>query len=110
MIQRFSSGLLKISILRIRHAQMKYLEVCFCKLHLYKIMIRDIFFLYLLPASNGEVRMFSSSLELATKETITNATEWMNTNIVADGGTNLLLPLKQAIEMVGKTSGASSSS
>ncbi|KVI08674.1 hypothetical protein Ccrd_012946 [Cynara cardunculus var. scolymus] len=54
--------------------------------------------------------MFSSSLELATKETITNATEWMNTNIVADGGTNLLLPLKQAIEMVGKTSGASSSS
>ncbi|XP_024973270.1 von Willebrand factor A domain-containing protein DDB_G0292028-like [Cynara cardunculus var. scolymus] len=54
-------------------------------------------------ASNGEVRSFSSSLELATEETIMNATEWLNTNIVADGGTNLLLPLKQAIQMVGKT-------
>ncbi|KAI3684147.1 hypothetical protein L6452_33366 [Arctium lappa] len=54
-------------------------------------------------ASNGDVRWFSSSLELATEETITNATEWMNTNLVADGGTNLMLPLKQAIELVGKT-------
>ena len=48
-------------------------------------------------ASNGEVRSFSSLIELATEETISNATEWMNTNLVADGGTNLMLPLKQVI-------------
>ncbi|KAK1436917.1 hypothetical protein QVD17_02701 [Tagetes erecta] len=55
-------------------------------------------------ASNGEVISFASSLEFATEETVTNATEWMNTHLIARGGTNLLLPLKQAIDMVGKTS------
>ncbi|XP_071685578.1 uncharacterized protein [Rutidosis leptorrhynchoides] len=55
-------------------------------------------------ASNGQVKSFSTSLVMATKETITNATEWMNTNLIADGATNLLLPLEQAIDMVGKTS------
>ncbi|KAJ0759569.1 putative von Willebrand factor, type A, von Willebrand factor A-like domain superfamily [Helianthus annuus] len=55
-------------------------------------------------ASNGEIKSFSSSLEFATEETITNATEWMNTNLIAHGGTNLMLPLKQAVDMVGKTS------
>nr|GFA24849.1 von Willebrand factor, type A [Tanacetum cinerariifolium] len=54
-------------------------------------------------ASNGDVKMFSSSLVLATEETITNATEWMNTNLIADGGTNLMVPLKQAIDQIGKT-------
>ncbi|GJR79419.1 putative von Willebrand factor A-like domain superfamily protein [Tanacetum coccineum] len=54
-------------------------------------------------ASNGEIRSFSSSLVLATEETITNATEWMNTNLIADGGTNLMVPLKQAIDQIGKT-------
>ncbi|KAI3773288.1 hypothetical protein L1987_47813 [Smallanthus sonchifolius] len=60
--------------------------------------------LFNILASNGEIKSFSSSLEFATEETITNATEWMNTHLIAHGGTNLLLPLKQAIEMVGKTS------
>ncbi|KAD4585036.1 hypothetical protein E3N88_22637 [Mikania micrantha] len=60
--------------------------------------------LFNILASNGEIKSFSSSLEFATKETITNATEWMNTNLIAHGGTNLLLPLKQATDMVGKTS------
>ncbi|MFS7950209.1 putative von Willebrand factor, type A, von Willebrand factor A-like domain superfamily [Helianthus anomalus] len=55
-------------------------------------------------ASNGETKSFSSSLEYATEETITNATEWMNANLIAHGGTNLMLPLKQAVDMVGKTS------
>ncbi|XP_076890407.1 uncharacterized protein LOC143541471 [Bidens hawaiensis] len=55
-------------------------------------------------ASNGEIISFSSSLKFATEETVTSATEWMNTNLIAHGGTNILLPLKQAIDMVGKSS------
>ncbi|KAI3512493.1 hypothetical protein L1887_19809 [Cichorium endivia] len=55
-------------------------------------------------ASNGEIKSFSSLLEFVTDETIINASEWMNTNLIADGGTNLLLPLKQAIDMLGRTS------
>ncbi|XP_076885768.1 uncharacterized protein LOC143535383 [Bidens hawaiensis] len=54
-------------------------------------------------AFNEDTQSFSSSLELATEETITNATEWMWENLVADGGTNLMSPLKQALDMVGKT-------
>ncbi|KAI3775145.1 hypothetical protein L1987_49714 [Smallanthus sonchifolius] len=54
-------------------------------------------------AFNEDIQSFSSSLELATEETITNATEWMWENLVAKGGTNLMSPLKQAIDMVGKT-------
>ncbi|KAK9056566.1 hypothetical protein SSX86_023928 [Deinandra increscens subsp. villosa] len=60
--------------------------------------------LFNIIASNGETKSFSSSLEFATEETVTNATEWMNTNLIAHGGTNLLLPIKQAVDMVGKTS------
>lgn len=51
-------------------------------------------------ASNGKTKSFSSSLVLATEETITNATKWMSTNLIADGGTNLLLPLKQVIRLL----------
>nr|XP_043618097.1 uncharacterized protein LOC122589841 isoform X2 [Erigeron canadensis] len=51
---------------------------------------------------NGETLAFSSSLELATDEAITNATEWMHTNLIAEGGTNLLIPVKQAFDLVGK--------
>ncbi|MFS7974618.1 putative von Willebrand factor, type A, von Willebrand factor A-like domain superfamily [Helianthus anomalus] len=54
-------------------------------------------------AFNGYIQLFSSSLELATNDAITNATKWMNTNLIAEGGTNLLIPLKQALEMVGNT-------
>ncbi|KAI3803326.1 hypothetical protein L1987_31476 [Smallanthus sonchifolius] len=54
-------------------------------------------------AFNEDIRSFSSSLELATEETVTNATEWIWGNLVAEGGTNLMSPLKQAIDMVGKT-------
>ncbi|KAM0017545.1 putative von Willebrand factor, type A, von Willebrand factor A-like domain superfamily [Helianthus debilis subsp. tardiflorus] len=60
--------------------------------------------LFNIIAFNGDIQSFSSSLELATEETITNATEWMWDNLVAKGGTNLMSPLKQAIDMVGKTS------
>lgn len=53
-------------------------------------------------AFNGDIQSFSSSLELATEEGITNATEWIR-NLIAEGGTNLLLPLKQAFDIIGKT-------
>ncbi|CAI9100754.1 OLC1v1037922C1 [Oldenlandia corymbosa var. corymbosa] len=50
-------------------------------------------------AFNGETYIFSSSLVPATTEAIGNATQWINMNFVAGGGTNILLPLTQAIEM-----------
>ncbi|KAK9078384.1 hypothetical protein SSX86_002441 [Deinandra increscens subsp. villosa] len=62
--------------------------------------------LFNIIAFNGDVQLFSSSLELATEDTITNATEWMWENLVAEGGTNLMLPLKQAVDMFGKTGGS----
>lgn len=51
-------------------------------------------------AFNGETFLFSSSMKLATNEAIDNATEWVNINFIAGGGTNILLPLNQAIEML----------
>lgn len=56
--------------------------------------------LFNILASNGETISFSSSLVFATEETITNATEWMNTNLIAQGGTNILLPLKQVTKPI----------
>lgn len=46
-------------------------------------------------AFNGETYLFSTSMELAAKEAVERATEWMNMNFVAGGGTNILLPLNQ---------------
>ncbi|XP_042484181.1 uncharacterized protein LOC122064532 [Macadamia integrifolia] len=54
-------------------------------------------------AFNGETYLFSSSLELATKETIENASQWISINFIAGGGTNILLPLNQAMEMLSNT-------
>ncbi|KAI3443544.1 hypothetical protein Pfo_000209 [Paulownia fortunei] len=51
-------------------------------------------------AFNGETYLFSSSLEPATAEVIKNVTQWINMNFVAGGGTNILLPLNQAIKML----------
>lgn len=48
-------------------------------------------------ASNENIKSFSSSLNLVTEGMITTAIEWMNTNLIANGGTNLMLPLKQVI-------------
>ncbi|PON43600.1 Nucleoside diphosphate kinase [Parasponia andersonii] len=55
-------------------------------------------------AFSGEVCLFSPSMELATKEAIIKATEWVNISLVANGGTNILLPIKQAIKLLAKTS------
>lgn len=54
-------------------------------------------------AFNDEIQLFSSSLELATKKAIDKVTEWMSVNLVSRGGTNILLPLNQALEMISNT-------
>lgn len=46
-------------------------------------------------AFNNDTLLFSSSLELATEEAIEKATRWISTYFIADGGTNMLLPLNQ---------------
>ncbi|KAL6575363.1 hypothetical protein OROMI_012648 [Orobanche minor] len=51
-------------------------------------------------AFNGETYLFSSSLEPATAKVIENVIQWINMNFVAGGGTNILLPLNQAIKML----------
>lgn len=53
-------------------------------------------------ASNKDVTSFSSSLVLAREETISNATEWMNTDLIAHGGTDIMLPLKRVILMIAR--------
>lgn len=44
-------------------------------------------------AFNGQTYLFSTSLELATKETVDRAIEWITVNFVAGGATNILHPL-----------------
>lgn len=46
-------------------------------------------------AFNGEMYIFSPSLELATEETIENASQWISIKFIAGGDTNILLPLDQ---------------
>lgn len=46
-------------------------------------------------AFNGEAYLFSKSMELASKETVEKAIEWVNINFVAGDGTNILLPLNK---------------
>ncbi|XP_022152537.1 von Willebrand factor A domain-containing protein DDB_G0292028 isoform X2 [Momordica charantia] len=52
---------------------------------------------------NGDTKLFSLSMEQATNEAITRATEWIDANLVANGGTNILLPVEQAINMLAET-------
>jgi len=44
-------------------------------------------------AFNGEIYKFSTSMELASKDAVGRAIEWININFVAGGDTNLLHPL-----------------
>lgn len=46
-------------------------------------------------AFNGDTYLFSTSMEVATRETVERAIEWMNVNFIAAGGTNILLPLNK---------------
>ncbi|KAK1408536.1 hypothetical protein QVD17_40396 [Tagetes erecta] len=48
---------------------------------------------------NDESQLYSSTLELATTESIKKATEWIDTNFIASGGTNTSTALDQALEM-----------
>ncbi|XP_062091177.1 uncharacterized protein LOC133797319 [Humulus lupulus] len=57
-------------------------------------------------AFNGEIFLFSTSMEVATKAAIERATEWMSMNFIASGGTNILLPLNKALEMLSNAQGS----
>ncbi|KAK9075939.1 hypothetical protein SSX86_004269 [Deinandra increscens subsp. villosa] len=50
-------------------------------------------------AFNDQTHLYSSTLELATHESIRKATEWIDTNFIASGGTNMSTALDQALEM-----------
>ncbi|KAL5171431.1 Inter alpha-trypsin inhibitor, heavy chain 4 [Glycine soja] len=54
-------------------------------------------------AFNGTVYLFSSSMERATEEAILNATTWVDTNFIANGDTNIMLPLTQAMKLLEKS-------
>ncbi|XP_057468021.1 uncharacterized protein LOC130757278 isoform X1 [Actinidia eriantha] len=54
-------------------------------------------------AFNGETCRFSSNMELATQEAIEKAKQWINMNFLLGDGTNISLPLNQAIEMLRNT-------
>ncbi|KAK7354585.1 hypothetical protein VNO80_20050 [Phaseolus coccineus] len=51
-------------------------------------------------AFNGDIYQFSTSMELASKDAVDRAIEWINMNFVAGGDTNILHPLNTAIEML----------
>ncbi|KAL4613812.1 hypothetical protein ACB092_07G007900 [Castanea dentata] len=57
-------------------------------------------------AFNGETYLFSTSLELATKEAVERAIEWISMNFVAGGATNILHPLNTAMEMLSHVRGS----
>ncbi|PKI41654.1 hypothetical protein CRG98_037961 [Punica granatum] len=46
-------------------------------------------------AFNHEARLFSLSMEKATKKVLCNAHEWISNTFVGDGGTDILPPLEQ---------------
>lgn len=48
-------------------------------------------------AFNDDILEFSTSMEFATDETISAVTEWLDSNLIANGGTNMLLPLQQVL-------------
>ncbi|KAK7363316.1 hypothetical protein VNO77_05455 [Canavalia gladiata] len=51
-------------------------------------------------AFNEKSCLFSKSMELASKDAVERAAEWINTNFIAGGGTNISHPLNTAIEML----------
>ncbi|XP_022777232.1 uncharacterized protein LOC111318624 [Durio zibethinus] len=55
-------------------------------------------------AFNNEILLFSSTMVMATHGSILNATQWLSSNLTADGGTNIMLPLKQAMKLLSDAS------
>ncbi|XP_038878512.1 uncharacterized protein LOC120070725 [Benincasa hispida] len=51
-------------------------------------------------AFNDEARQFSESMEMATKDAVERAIQWIKMNFIAGGGTDILLPLTKATEML----------
>ncbi|GLT62863.1 hypothetical protein SLA2020_354660 [Shorea laevis] len=56
-------------------------------------------------AFSEKTLMFSTSMELATNEAVERAVEWIGTNFIAGGGTNIFTPMDKATEMLMNTSG-----
>ncbi|XP_048130555.1 uncharacterized protein LOC115734192 isoform X2 [Rhodamnia argentea] len=54
-------------------------------------------------AFNNEAQLFSSLMEPATPEAISNATQWISANFTASGGTDILFPLEQAMKLLAET-------
>ena len=46
-------------------------------------------------AFSNETFLFSTSMELASKEAIERATEWISTKYSVGGGTNMFIPLEK---------------
>ncbi|XP_062189930.1 uncharacterized protein LOC133892959 [Phragmites australis] len=49
---------------------------------------------------NDELHSFSSCLEQVNDKTIASATDWMNSNFVAGGGTDIMHPLSEAMALL----------
>ena len=48
-------------------------------------------------AFNGEVYLLSPLMETATQDAILKASKWVESTFIANGGTNIMLPLTQVI-------------
>lgn len=48
-------------------------------------------------AFNDQTYLYSSTLELATKEALEKASDWIGMNFIAGGGTNMSIALDQVI-------------
>ncbi|XVE97879.1 hypothetical protein REPUB_Repub03eG0056800 [Reevesia pubescens] len=57
-------------------------------------------------AFSTETFMFSTSMELASKEAIQRATEWIIMKYSVGGGTNMFIPLERAAELLLNTRGS----
>lgn len=51
-------------------------------------------------AFNGDIYHYAKSMELASKDAVERAIEWINMNFVPGGDTNILHPLNTAMEML----------
>ncbi|GAY37643.1 hypothetical protein CUMW_030610 [Citrus unshiu] len=57
-------------------------------------------------AFNGETYLFSTSMELATKEAVERAHQWIGINFIAGGSTSICAPLTKAVEMLTNSRGS----
>lgn len=55
---------------------------------------------------NGDTYLFSTSVELATKEAVERANQWIGINFIAGGSTNICAPLTKAVEMLTNSRGS----